>query len=347
MENEKNLTVLKNKKRKMRIIAIIAAVLAGYLLWRCWPYIVKGTTTEAMGANVGSVYSPDFNKSGDTINPNKALPFTFPKGITNEKELIQLAKDTKNSGLILQGVTACGWSRKQREMFGPMKSEARKIIESIYTECVSRDICPGITGYPTWIKVPGFKDAAALRNTIKSSMIQPLQPMLQGNAAPNEENLPNRKHAVQPIEDPKDVNIKQQSNDKIDSIVIKEIEEDPVEIEEPKLMKSSANKENARGVSNYPPASPMDMPGTSGWHLNETQASNQFSQGNVPRLSIENHEPVFALARQMASTFSALARDQARDPRSSAYSSADYPQARSVSTGEGFNDKRIYTEINV
>ena len=86
------------------------------------------------------------------------------------------------------------------------------------------------------------------------------------------------------------------------------------------------------------------MPGTAGWQLGVSRADDQFRQGNTPRQSLENHEPVVELARQMAATFSQIAADQRRDPRSSDYSNALYRQSATISTGEGFEDRRVYVD---
>lgn len=75
--------------------------------------------------------------------------------------MLKVAKDLKEKGYVLWGVSTCRYTVYQRIMFGDEKSEARKIIESLYVEC--RDMmtqCPGIRVFPTWIHKPSGNHAA-------------------------------------------------------------------------------------------------------------------------------------------------------------------------------------------
>ena len=151
-----------------------------------------------------------FGKSGDpTMEVQKPAtgtaekqpkPFDAREGET-EDSLLTLVERAKKAGLTLQGVTQCIWSKRQREMFGDRNSKARKVLESIYIECRTRDMCPGITGYPTWVysdkKFPGFKSPTDLRALVhRVEQMQP-RPMLQDSSEPIDEvNIPDAKHAV-------------------------------------------------------------------------------------------------------------------------------------------------------
>ena len=115
--------------------------------------------------------------------------------------LLKLAIGLRDSGMKLKGVSQCRYTQIQREAFGGRDSEARRVIESIYTECRSRDMCPNIRGYPTWTlsdrQWPGNRSANALRAMLEEAKTTNLKPMLQGPSEPVIEMVPDAQHAEQ------------------------------------------------------------------------------------------------------------------------------------------------------
>lgn len=87
------------------------------------------------------------------------------------RAMLALAKNLRNNGFKMLGVTQCGWTKHQRDAFGERGTESRKALEDIYVECHTMDMCPGVQGYPTWQHepsgqmFPGFRDADGL-NTL-------------------------------------------------------------------------------------------------------------------------------------------------------------------------------------
>ncbi len=88
------------------------------------------------------------------------------------------------------------------------------------------------------------------------------------------------------------------------------------------------------------------MPGTAPFTINSTIPQNQWLQGNLPRQSLDNPDPVQLLARQMAATFSQIAYDASRDSRSADYGTAKLKDAAHITSGYALDDKRIYVEKN-
>lgn len=302
-------------------------------------------------------YAQMFDKSGDVTNSTTHAPKETPES------LLELATKAKEAGLMIQGVTQCGWTRRQREMFGGASSPARKVIESIYIECRDRSMCPNIRGYPTWVRgdqqYPGFKDTARLRALIDEVAPMPVQPMLQQASEPIEENIPEIKKQADQAPMPQTVKSDEEAEAALQKMLAgvesggaagakeqRAAENTPTVSPEPQQIEKGDKVENVRGVSAYPPLAPPVMPGTAPFQLQEPIADNQMRQGNVPRLSASNSDPVYELAQQMASTFSQIASDQARNPNSSTYSDCAAPQSATITTGEALDDKRIYTEIN-
>ncbi len=119
----------------------------------------------------------------------------------NSDSLLKLAIGLRDSGMKLKGVSQCRYTQIQREAFGGRDSEARRVIESIYTECRSRDMCPNIRGYPTWTlsdrQWPGNRSANALRAMLEEAKTTNLKPMLQGPSEPIIEMVPDAQHAEQ------------------------------------------------------------------------------------------------------------------------------------------------------
>ena len=119
----------------------------------------------------------------------------------NSDSMLKLAIGLRDSGMKLKGVSQCRFTQIQREAFGGRDSEARKVIESIYTECRSRDMCPNIRGYPTWTlndrQWPGNRSANALRAMLSEAKTTNMKSMLQGPSEPVIEMVPDAQHAEQ------------------------------------------------------------------------------------------------------------------------------------------------------
>ena len=279
---------------------------------------------------------PMFGNAGKTTNPNTDVPTKSPE------ELTKLAQKAKDAGLMIMGVTQCGWTRRQREMFGPRDSEARKIIESIYVECRTREMCPNVRGYPTWKhgeqQFPGFKDVPNLEALIDQVKPLPVQPMLRMPSEPvDEANFD--KFAVEPAPDAQVIKAEDEAAQQMLKNEGPKIEEVKEEEEEEKTQPASEKpkEEKARGVSDYPPLNVPDMPGTAPMALaangGPSHSGDQMLQGNTARQSVENNDPVQELAAQMAQSFQQVAVDQQRDPANSLVTRARLPQSATISTG--------------
>lgn len=332
---------LASRNRKLMFSAAIAGVSLAILIGYAWQRRNSCATEPQKGAAQDVVdRSFQFDKSGD-IKGAKAA-------VLSEDELLKLAKGAKEAGLVVQGVTQCGWTRKQREMFGDASSQARKVFESMYIECRSRDMCPNVRGYPTWTRgdqmFPGFKDVDKIRELIKEVGPLPVQQQVRGAAEPNEANIPDVKPTVksaalpQAVKDVDSANLAEQtlhagSGSKTGA---QDAEEDDEE----------NKKENVRGVSNYPPLNVPDMPGTKPMTINKSHVVNQWDQGNIPRQALDNPDPKKEIADQMASTFQQIAYDASRDPGDAAFSAARLPQSSHITSGDPLDDKRIYVEKN-
>jgi hypothetical protein len=327
------------RKKRLVIATIIFGV--GTALFLAWFFGPKGsdpansTSPEAQQGKGQMQYMPTFDKGGNTTNPVKREPTASPA------EMLALAKKIKASGLMVYGVTQCGWTKRQREMFGDRNSEARKLFESSYIECRTREMCPNVRGYPTWIhgdqQYPGFKDADKIKQLVNEVGTLPSQAMLKMPSEPVEENLPNSIHAV-----PSEPSPQQIKANEVPTIEIEEIGEEE-EVETSGATQKPI-KENARGVSDYPPLNVPAMPGTAPMALAAAgpgHATDQMIQGNTPRESVSNPDPVKELANQMAASYSQVANDQARDPNSSLLNRARLPQSATISTGNAFEDKRL------
>lgn len=332
------------RKRRMMFYAAAAgvflALLFSYVLPNIpgIPFFNNGSTKPESQQGQETIL---FNKSAQQI----AGP-SPPEHVYTEQELLALATEAKNAGLVVQGVTQCGYTRKQRELFGGPNSEARKVFESIYIECRSRDMCPNVRGYPTWTRgeqmFPGYRNVERIRELIKEVGPLPAQQAPRDASEPNEENIPDAKAAVPSAPLPQDVKAQDNVNVAETRIVAATNQEEDDE-DEPEDKKT----ENVRGVSQYAPLNVPDMPGTAPMTTGGlSQPDYQFLQGNLPRQALDNPEPVMALAKQMAFTFQQIAHDAARDPGASAYAEARMPQSANITTGFPMHDNRIYTEKN-
>ena len=355
-EQAKDVASSGKRSRKLMYAAIIFGFAIALLLG--W-YFQSRNSAERMAGE--KQYAPTFDKSGDTRNPvQKQQPQT-------QAELLSLAKRAKEAGLGIMGVTQCGWTRRQREMFGDRSSEARKIIESIYIECRTREMCPNIRGYPTWVhgdqQYPGFKDAAKLDTLIGDVAPLPAQPMLHMPAEPQEENTPDEQFAAAAAPNPLAIKAVDQAAAPIAAVagaassgpeiveIVDETAQDPPAPEaaaaegQKKQTAPASQQEKARGVSDFPPINVPDMPGTAPMALaarnGPSHAGDQMLQGNVPRQSVDNPDAVQEIANQVAQSYQQIASDQQRSATNSLVNRARLPQSSTISTGNAFSDKRL------
>lgn len=148
------------------------------------------TRDSGAGASAGGVVP---RQAG---SPNQMPDFGLEK--ESEQTLAELAAGLKKEGFTLQGVSHCKWTKIQRDMFGDRESPARKLLESMYIECRGEEMCPGLRGYPTWVrgdrKFSGFQPPNKLRMILKEMEKIDPTPMLQGPSEPIHENIPDAKH---------------------------------------------------------------------------------------------------------------------------------------------------------
>lgn len=269
----------------------------------------------------------------------------------DEEAMLELALKLKQAGAKVYGVTQCGWTKRQRDLFGGRASPARKILEDIYVECHTSDMCPGVQGYPTWEvagkQFPGFKASEQLGE------ISEYKPILKKKV----KHHPAKKKTVklEVIEEEESESDEEVVED-TRGVEIEEIHDEPEEQpeEEPassedevpvkKPVKKRARKsrvEKARGVSAYAPLAVPDMPGTAVFEPSASRTVTQAEQGNVPRQSLENNDPVVAMANQFAQSYEQIARDQERDDNSALVLDANLPQSATISTGDALATKDI------
>ena len=335
------------RRKKLMLAAVIFGVAAALIITFWWGQGQKGEKQDGAAYKLQQLqkqYAPVFGQSGETTNPNTRMQRESPE------ELAKLAKAAKDAGLMIMGVTQCGWTRKQRELFGERDSDARKIIESIYIECRTREMCPNIRGYPTWVhgdqQFPGFKDTDNLRALIGQVNPLPAQPMLRMPSEPVDEANFDR-FAVDSAPNPKDI----KAADEVAQAVAAntgptvEVISDETDKSTEKPKEEEEKKEKARGVSDYPPLNVPDMPGTAPMALaadgGPSHSGDQMLQGNTARQSLSNNDAVQELANQMAQSFQQVAVDQQRDPANSLVTRARLPQSATISTGDAFSDKRV------
>ena len=297
----------------------------------------------------------DVQGEGQAPNNNDERKAFLPAA--SPAELLAVAQAAKDSGFVIQGVTQCIWTRRQREIFGDATSPARKVIESIYTECRSRDDCPNVRGYPTWSRsgtqFPGYRDLDAIKVMVKDAGAQPRMPMLQGAPEPIDDVMPEDRAALtappaatQPASSaaPSAAAVSSSVARSELAAMIRSISSEVVD----ELLKSRApatTVEHVRGVSNFPPLNVPDMPGTKPWNVPSSLFVDQAAQGNVPRRSEELDESTIALAHQMAFTFQQIAYDERRDPNSSDFSRVQLPASSYISSSENpLDDKRIVSQ---
>jgi hypothetical protein len=270
-----------------------------------------------------------------------------------EEELLALAKRLKTSGFKIYGVSQCSWTRKQRNLFGT--GEARKVFESMYTECRTRDACPShIRGFPTWAlgdqSFPGFQPFEALQSMARDAEVaQPVR-MLQQEAEPVDENKLEKKMPPTAVElreqeavvsSPPPTSLpaaKQESGDdeKLLALLRKLIKEEMAN-------QSGAEKmvENVRGQTIARPLAVPDMPGTAPWNVGPSLAVDQAMQGNPPRSAFQDSRPTASINQQILAGFDFINRENFRDPKAADFASARLPQATTITTGDAMKDKRV------
>jgi hypothetical protein len=295
------------RRRRLMLTAVLAGVSMALLVGL---YIGKRGTPSPAEKQGGDARSSPPGVIGGAAAGRTAAAEPGAEPEAGPEELLALAESAKRAGLIIMGVSQCGWTRRQREMFGGADSPARKVIESIYIECRTREMCPNIRGYPTWTRgdqqFPGFKGAQALRELVKEAGALPRTPMLQAPSEPEEVNLD------EPAEAPMQPQAIKVAADAVGA-------------------EGAARVELARGETYYPPLNVPNMPGTAVWALRDSHAADQFAQGNRPRLALANHDPVAEIAHQMASTFEQIAHDAARDRSSATFSDVRLPHSAHIS----------------
>lgn len=305
-----------------------------------------------------------------------------PDPTEDADSMLQLATALRDAGVKLKGVSQCRYTQYQREAFGGHDSPARKVLESIYTECRTRDQCAGIRGYPTWTlsdkQWPGNRSLAALREVLAEARMLNPQPMLQGPSEPRIEEIPDAQHnEVTGDAELTEADIQMflarlkkdaAGNKFADAIAALQSSKNAVtHTDVQKALVSGATpapggsaaassagfppdepkKENVRGVANYPPLNVMDMPGTQPFVLQQEHHEDQTRQGNVPRLSMELPKPTAEVAQLHVETFvPENTHVLTRDPNGSQFSKKRYPHSADITTGEGLSDKVVYNEKN-
>lgn len=398
----------KIKSSKSRRFKIIASVIFGAMFLVILYISLRNKKENQSGASEGGPLSRllggilGFNRDGDAklvrdSGPGASAGGVVPRhpGANNqmpdfglEKEtdssLAELAKTLKDTGFTLQGVSHCKWTKVQREMFGNREAPARKILESMYIECRGEDMCPGIQGYPSWVrgdrKWAGFQPPQKLRAMANEMKKLDPTPMLQGAPEPLSENIPDAKHnaeipkqltpemakemmykmaqeiaagksagevaAVESDRSGAGVSLDSGSSGAVAAAAAAAAAGAAVEEVEEKQEPATGKKEYARGVSAYAPLNVPDMPGTAPMNLNMQHPDFQTRQGNVPRAAFQNHEPMAELARQVIQSFNNLSEHAHRDPNASSYSQTRMPHSSDITTGDPLADKRVPVNQN-
>lgn len=380
----------------MRRVIMVVLVLGGLAcLWYWWtnrakteamtgdggedkPATIIGALTTVVGGILG------FNRSGDPVmakrpDAPKALKAAAPAPPQDLDAMVKLAARAKAAGLKLQGVSQCKWTQYQREMFGDHGDESRKVLESIYTECRSSEMCPNIKGYPTWVhgdrQYPGYKSLAALTALVSEVEQQQPIPSLQGPAEPLVENIPDAVPSLKSGTEPMDPDMmyevvkrmlsKKEADDAAKAEAAKEQSADPGQTGEKTAPEPATNetqggfargssggaapgtKENVRGVSFHAPLAVPNLPGTAPFHLDISHADNQNRQGNVPRASNDNPLSTPGLAHQLIETFNqAETRKATRSKDAQVLSKALFPHSVDITTGDAFDSKAIHYAKN-
>lgn len=143
-----------------------------------------------------------FDKSGTPELAPKIQNRLAQSAGSSPDQMLSLAKRVKASGLRIMGASWCGATVAQREMFGGRDSEARRIIESVYTECRSPEMCPNVRAYPTWAfsdkRFPGYKNYASLSALVNHVQEMNPEPMIMGASEPSDEAVPEARSNEKP-----------------------------------------------------------------------------------------------------------------------------------------------------
>lgn len=393
MAGAETTTAAAPRASRWRLWLGIGVLLVG--LYFCWK--AMSTRGESMQAGPLSRLMDgltSFNRSGDgemsadTGLGGGAVAGVVPRvagtgggnlvpGMEDETDasLAALAERLKKAGFSLKGMTDCVWTRRQRDMFGKREAgggdtaPARRVLESMYTECRTSAMCPGVQAYPTWVrgdnKFAGFQTPRRLRAMCdEAEQVEPRR-MLAAEAEPVEENVPEWKHEAvekrpvgpdmtreQLVRMLKEMDANAEGTD--DAALeggrgeggdnSEAADSDDVTTDaDPKSSGSKAapRKECARGVSAYAPLNVPDMPGTEPLVLQVPHTDFQSMQGNVARAVQANHMPTDGMMRQVVDSFR-LAADEAerRDPNASAFSNTREPHSMTITTGEAMADKK-------
>ena len=337
-EPTENETILAQKqaRNKRFLYSMVLFAVAAALLVSFW--VSRGKKAEKSTA---PAEKPP-KKSIKNVGKNEEVPEV------DEEAMLELALKLKESGAKVYGVTQCGWTKRQRDLFGGRSSPARKVLEGIYVECVTSDMCPGVQGYPTWEVAgkhfPGFKASEQLGEIAEYKPIakkkvkhHPVKKKTVKLEVIEEEESESDEEV---IEDTRGVEIEEIHDEPDEEPDSSDEEEVPVK----KPVKKRARKarvEKARGVSAYAPLAVPDMPGTAVFEPSASRTVTQAEQGNVPRQSLENNDPVVAMANQFAQSYEQIARDQERDNNSALVLDANLPQSATITTGDALATKDI------
>lgn len=331
-------TLQKQARNKRFLYSMVIFAVAAALLVSFWVSRSKKQKTVTVPEKKGVKSIKNESKSEDAPE-------------VDEASMLELALKLKQAGAKIYGVTQCGWTKRQRELFGGRSSPARKVLENIYVECHTSDMCPDVQGYPTWEvsgkKFPGFKAS------------EQLEEMAEYKPIPKKKvHKVHKKKAVklevieEESSEPEDEVVEDHSG--VEIVEIQEPEEEPEEESEeessadeaPKPAKKRPRKtksrvEKARGISAYAPLAVPDMPGTAVFEPSASRTVTQAEQGNIPRQSLENNDPVAVIANQFAQSYEQVARDQQRDNNSALVLDANLPQSATITTGNALAPKDI------
>lgn len=310
------------RRKMMKALMILAAVFAGFYLWKKWSALEKEAPRDGP--------------------PAKAV------GMADEG-LLDLAIRIKSSAVKVYGVSRCSWTKRQRELFGGRDAAARQIFEKAYVECTPEK-CAHIEGFPTWEArgqlFPGFKDLdqiqALLNHTERPDEAPKLAPPTLPQAPPAP--APPAPASAPPAPAPPAPPAPAPPAPPASPASL------PVQagVEEPRVVvladtADESKVERVRGVSSYAPLAVPNLPGTEAFALDVDYAVDQAFQGNVPRGKATNPNPIEQIASQMTNDMKQAAVDQARGA-SDVVTKANYPQSSTITIGDPFEDKRTSDE---
>jgi hypothetical protein len=270
-------------------------------------------------------------------------------------ELARLALRLKEAGFVLQGVSHCRWTQVQRELFGAREDEARRVLESIYVECRGEDMCPGLRGYPTWVrgdrKFGGFQPAARLRAILAEVEQGEPRPMLAGPAEPQAENLPDARHAEAAPRLYTRAEAEAMARELAREFGEVPAGESGAKQEEAKEQEGEGAKqqkrtEHARGVAAFAPLNAPNLPGVGPMQLDVEHHEFQALQGNAPRAALADSGANRHMVEQLVRSFDHAQENAARDPRAAVSQAAPLPHSAPLSTGDPLADPALPAPIN-